>query len=311
MLIQMPMDVLHQFPIRKTRKQKQAFRDAICRYGEELGYSVSVETGSFGARNVVMGDPEHAKYLMTAHYDTCANMLLPNLITPCNFLPFLLYQILLTLCMLVPAALVGIFAGVIAQQPQLGELVFLITLFAVLLLMMYGPANQHNANDNTSGVVTLLEIAKILPKTQRDKVSFVLFDLEEAGLIGSSSYYSKHKRESRNQLVWNLDCVGEGDHIVFFPSKKVRKDGRKMQVLRKCVTHLPTKEITIRQKGFSFYPSDQANFPYGVGIAALKQCKMGLYLDRIHTSKDTVLDETNVNILRAAIISAITCDGVQ
>ena len=306
-----PMDVLTQFPVRKTNGQKQAFRDAVQFYGEKLGYPVTVEKGRFGARNLLLGNPETAKYLVTAHYDTCANMLLPNLITPCNFLPFLLYQILLTLCMLVPAALVGIFAGVIAQQPQLGELAFLITLFAVLLLMMYGPANQHNANDNTSGVVTLLEIAKTLPKTQRDKVSFVLFDLEEAGLIGSSSYYSKHKRESRNQLVWNLDCVGEGDHIVFFPSKKVRKDGRKMQVLRKCITHLPTKEITIRLKGFSFYPSDQANFPYGVGIAALKKCKMGLYLDRIHTSKDTVLDETNVNILRAAIISAITCDGVQ
>ena len=310
-MIEKPMDILTQYPVRKSKKQKKAFREAVCAYANALGYECRIEKGSMGSRNVVIGNAERAEHLITAHYDTCANMLLPNLITPCNFLPFLLYQILLTLCMLVPAALVGILAGVIAQQPQLGELAFLITLFAVLLLMMYGPANQHNANDNTSGVVTLLEIAKTLPKTQRDKVSFVLFDLEEAGLIGSSSYYSKHKRESRNQLVWNLDCVGEGDHIVFFPSKKVRKDGRKMQVLRKCITHLPTKEITIRQKGFSFYPSDQANFPYGVGIAALKQCKMGLYLDRIHTSKDTVLDETNVNILRAAIISAITCDGVQ
>ena len=29
--------------------------------------------------------------------------------------------------------------------------------WVMLLLMMVGPANKHNANDNTSGVVTVLE----------------------------------------------------------------------------------------------------------------------------------------------------------
>ena len=62
----------------------------------------------------------------------------------------------------------------------------------------------------------------------------------------------------------------------------------------------------MRDKGFGFYPSDQMNFPYGVGVAALKRRKKILYLDRIHTSKDTVLDQTNVNILRAAITTLVT-----
>ena len=47
-------------------------------------------------------------------------------------------------------------------------------------------------------------------------------------------------------------------------------------------------------------------FPYGVGICALKKSKFGLYLGRIHTKKDTVLEETNVNILRSALTSLIT-----
>ncbi|MBQ8910883.1 MAG: M28 family peptidase [Oscillospiraceae bacterium] len=310
-MIKKPMDILTLYPVRKSRRQKKAFREDVCAYAQSLGYECRIEKGSLGSRNIVIGNPETAEHLITAHYDTCANMLLPNLITPCNFLLFLLYQLLLTAVMLVPAVLIGMLVGIIVRQPQVGEFTFLVTLFAVLLLMMYGPANRHNANDNTSGVVAALEIAGSFPKDQRDKVCFVLFDLEEAGLIGSSSYRSSHKKDSQNQLVWNLDCIGEGDDVVFFPSKKVRKNERKMETLQRCVTKLATKRISIRQKGFSFYPSDQANFPYGVGIAALKRSKFGLYLDRIHTNKDTVLDETNVNILRAAIISAITCDGVQ
>ena len=53
------------------------------------------------------------------------------------------------------------------------------------------------------------------------------------------------------------------------------------------------------------------NFPYGVGICALRKKGKTLYLSRIHTPKDTVLEETNVNILRAALITFITCGAAQ
>ncbi len=310
-MIEKPMDILSRYPVRKSRKQKKAFRDDIGSYAQSMGYACVIEKGNMGAQNMIIGNPETAEHLITAHYDTCAKLPFPNLITPCNFLLYLLYQIAITMILVVSAAILGIIIGVLAMNPDVGVFAFLVSLLVFFLLMMYGPANQNNANDNTSGVVTLLEIARSFPAQQRHKVCFVLFDLEEAGLIGSSSYRSKHKNESKNQLVWNLDCVGEGDHLMLFPSKKVKKDENKMQFLEKCVTQLSTKQISIRQRGFSFYPSDQANFPYGVGVAALKKNKLCLYLDRIHTKRDTVLDETNVNILRAAIISAITCHGVQ
>ena len=68
-----------------------------------------------------------------------------------------------------------------------------------------------------------------------------------------------------------------------------------------------SKTITVKHKGFRYYPSDQKNFPYGVGIAAFRRNKfLGLYCDKIHTRKDTVLDESNVNILRAALTTYIT-----
>lgn len=310
-MIEKPIDILNQFPIRKGKKRKHAFREAVCEYGASLGYFCEIEKGSLGARNIVIGNPETAEHLITAHYDTCAVMIVPNFMTPCNFAIYLLYQIIITLSVLLPAMVFGILIGLLTSNPRIGSHVAGCTAWIFLILMMFGPANKNNANDNTSGVVTVLEIAKNLPDTYRDKVCFILFDLEEAGLIGSTSYSSKHKKEIENQMVWNLDCVGDGDNIVFFPSKKVKKDQNKMDILNRCNTVQDAKSISVRASGFSFYPSDQANFPYGVGIAALKKGKVGLYMARIHTKKDTILDEVNVNILRAAIISAITCDEVQ
>ena len=68
-MIQFPLDIQKDFPVRKTRQQKQCFRDEVVRYAESLGYAVTVEDGAFGSRNVVIGDPEKAGYLITAHYD--------------------------------------------------------------------------------------------------------------------------------------------------------------------------------------------------------------------------------------------------
>ena len=94
-MIKKPLDVLTNHEIRKTKKQKTAFIHAVDEYANELGYDVKIEKGSFGVRNVVIGNPEKAKYLVTAHYDTPASIGLPNFITPCNPWAFILCQLLL------------------------------------------------------------------------------------------------------------------------------------------------------------------------------------------------------------------------
>lgn len=305
MKIQKAMDVLQEFPVRKSGKQKQAFRECIREYLESLGYCVTMETGSFHAVNVLAGDPETAKYLVTAHYDTCARMIVPNLITPCNLLTFLAYQLFICLLLMVPTLAVAALVGYGLHSFFAGYLLWLILLFGSIGLMIFGPANPSNANDNTSGVVSVLEIARSLPEKYRKDVCFVLFDLEEAGLIGSASYRKTHKKASDSQLVLNLDCVGEGNDILFFPTAKLKQNRQRIAALEKITGHFGKKTVTLRTKGFSIYPSDQAHFPYGVGICALNRSKAGLYLSRIHTKKDTILDVTNINILRAALITMI------
>lgn len=308
-MISKPMDVPELFPVRKSSKQKKTFRDAVLSYTRTLGYDGNVERGSMGSRNVVIGDPEKAKYLITAHYDTCARMPFPNLITPCSFLLFLAYQIFMVIVIFGAAIICGVAVGLLMNDAELAGIAAYLFVWLFLILMMVGPANKHNANDNTSGVVTLLEIAWSMPGKCRDQVCFILFDLEEAGLIGSASYRKKHKKASENQIVLNLDCVGDGDEILFFATKKLKKDEHKMALLRRCGWRGGEKSIAIREKGFAVYPSDQSNFPYGVGICALRRSRWaGLYLGRIHTRKDTILDVNNINILRAALVSMI-CGG--
>lgn len=306
-----PMDVVKNYPVRKSKKQKQAFRADVTQWLQNLGYPVCEEKGSFHSCNLVIGDPQRARYLVTAHYDTCARLPFPNLITPCNFWTFLLYQIFICLMLMLPALAVGGLVGYLLHSFDIGYFLFVVLLWADIVLMLIGPANSSNVNDNTSGVVTLLEIARSIPELHRKNVCFVLFDLEEAGLIGSASYKKKHKREIPNQLVLNLDCVGEGDDIYFFPTAKLKKSKERLAPLQRLVGGYGKKSIAVRTKGFSIYPSDQSNFPYGVGICALKRGWAGLYLSRIHTPRDTVLDETNVNILRAALTTLISGSAVQ
>ena len=166
--------------------------------------------------------------------------------------------------------------------------------------------NENNANDNTSGIVTLLEIAGALPEEQRNNVCFVLFDLEEAGLVGSAAYRKMHKTETENQIVLNLDCVGDGNEIVMFPNKKLKKDTEKMNALASVCCEVSNKKLSLHTQGFSVCPSDHKNFPLGVGIMAFNRKKtIGLYCDKIHTNKDTVLDENNVIFLRDTLIRLI------
>ena len=310
-MLETPMDVLHQFPVRKTGKQKAAFRVALQSYAQRMGYSYRGEKGHFGSRNLILGNPESASYLITAHYDTCAALPFPNLITPCNLFLFCFWQVALSAAIILLAVMAGTAVGMLTQDHSLGFWIGYLCFCMILVMIYVGPANRNNANDNTSGVVTVLEIARTLPENQRKKVCFVLFDLEEAGLIGSSCYRKKHTQEISRQLVLNFDCVGDGDCLMMFPTGRLKKDKNRMAVLETMVGKFGKKTLSIRKRGFSVYPSDQMCFPYGVGICALRKGRFGLYLSRIHTRRDTVLENANVNILRAAITSGICCEAAK
>ena len=295
--------ILTDYQIRKTKQQKQNFRAWLCAELENLGYAPRVESGNF-SHNVVVGNPETAKVIYTAHYDTCAVMPVPNFITPRNMFWYLLYQVALIFPMfaLAIAAEVGtIFlweslAGTDCPMWLAMGVVYLVLGFEMWWLMA-GPANKHTVNDNTSGTITLLELAQSLPEELRSQVCLVFFDNEEKGLLGSGGFAAKYKDVKKTGLVVNFDCVSDGDYIQFFPTKALKAEHETITALKAAFPSNPHK-ITEVVTGFGFYPSDQAQFRRGVGVCALKKKPVfGYYMDRIHTGKDTVLMEDNIHLL--------------
>ena len=307
-------EVLQRREIRKSKKEKEAFREWLCQQLKEAGYTPQVERsrGLWESNNVVVGDPNKAKTLLTAHYDTCAVLPFPNFITPRNLFWYLAYQILIVVVFFALVFAVT-FLAVLGAEFLLGEgaiaaVVGMVMGYAALIFgiwwMLDGKANRHTANDNTSGVVTLLEIAQALPQELRDDVCFVWFDNEERGLLGSGAFAKSHKGAKSSALVINFDCVSDGDSIQFFPSKKVKKT-ETITVLREAYTGTKEKAVEIVES-FGFYPSDQVAFAHGVGVCALKKSKLfGYYMDRIHTKRDTVMDEKNVDLLREGTVRLV------
>ena len=294
--------ILSGFQVRKSGRQKRAFRAWLRRELEGAGWTVTEERGRFSGINVIAGDPEKAEVLFTAHYDTQAVLPIPNFITPRNLGWYLAYQLVFVVLMFA-AVLVVEFAVMLlldlprqaAPWPAIAMCIFL------MWWMFFGKANRHTANDNTSGVITLLEAALTLPQELREKACFVFFDNEERGMLGSAAFASKRRQVKEEKLVLNFDCVSDGSSVQFFPTKSLKKDEAALERIERAF--LPQSGETVEVvRGFGFYPSDNASFRRAAGVCALKRGKrLGWYMDRIHTGRDTVFQEENISLLTDGI----------
>ncbi len=290
--------ILNSYQIRKTKTQKSAFIDMLkSRYGE-----VKIEEKRLYGRNIVIGEPEKADVIFTAHYDTCAKMIVPNFITPQNLLIYLAYQLLLTAILLVPFFSACAIVAKFTKNLLLTELAGFAVFIPEMWLLLAGPQNHHTANDNTSGVITVLRLFEKIGT--ESGAAFILFDNEEKGMLGSNFYATTHRDVQKNGFIINLDCVSDGDYMFFI--HKTDKKSESGERKRRIVSHFEktaaeilakyNKTAVITKKGF--YPSDQAMFKNGVGVAFLNRSKGGvLYMDKIHTEKDTVFMEENINAL--------------
>lgn len=298
--------ILEQFEVRKSARQKEAFRVYLCSLLRENGYTPEVtrEKGIGKSRNIVIGDPETAKLIFSAHYDTCAVLPIPNFITPRNLIWYGLYQLVLAVIMLALCFAAEIALLMLWPDAPFGAAIgvtYLMLLFC-LWWIFDGKANKHTANDNTSGTVTLTEILLALPEELRSDVCCIYFDNEEKGLLGSKALAKRCTAAQKNTLVINFDCVSDGDSLQFFPAKVLKKDEAVLALLEKCFTAGGEKTSEV-VRSFGVYPSDQARFARGVGVCALKRSRLfGWYMDRIHTGRDRLFDERNIDLLCAGAV---------
>lgn len=291
-------EILKNYQVRKTKAQKTRFIEFMQSKLPEL----EVEEGGFPrCRNLVLGDVEAAEYILSAHYDTCAVLPFPNFITPKNFLISILYSLLV--CVPFFALLFGL--NLLLGRFDLGFWTHELLSLSLFFLFFYfvfigGRANPHTANDNTSGVVALCELMEALSGEELARTAFVFFDHEESGLFGSAFFRKKHKKRLKDKLLINLDCVSDGEHILIVQNQAARrKHGAALSAAFKAGTG---KAVHLERAATTMYPSDQMGFPCAVAIAALKKSPLfGLYLDRIHTPRDTVFDESNIAFIRDGI----------
>lgn len=306
-------EVMQRFPVRKTAAQKEVFCQWAMEHAAALGYTAQVEEAGdrYQSRNVVFGDPEQAQVIVSAHYDTPAVMLLPNMLLPANRLAYFTCQMLSVGLMLLVCGMVYGISRWIGLEAEQGLRLCVIVYWALLLMMLFGPANRSNANDNTSGVAAVLQLMAQITPQQRSKVAFLLFDNEEKGAKGAYAYAKAHPSIRQEKLLINLDCVGVGENILILAQKKTRlmpsyeRLRQAMQPREGKVCHFLPMEKCV-------FPSDQKRFEQGVAVCACKNGRWGFYCGRLHTSRDTLCDQQCLDALTAGLTDFITtCKGEQ
>ena len=300
-------EILDKYQIRKTGPQKTAFIGFLKGKFPHL----RVEAGGFPkSRNLVVGDPDRAKVIFCAHYDTCAALPFPNLITPKNILFYLVYSILVCIPFLLLGGAAAVLVSFLTESAAVLYWTFLGVYFASFFgLLLLGKPNKHTVNDNTSGVIVLCELMEILPPSVREQACFVFFDHEENGLIGSSYFRKTHKKATAHIPVINFDCVSDGEHMLLVQSKPFLKQYG--DALLKSFTDADGITVHHEKSSTTLYPSDQGNFPVSLGVAAMKRKWSLLYLDRIHTARDTVMREKNIEYLIVATQRFLAACDIQ
>lgn len=300
-MTELSQKILANYQVRKTKKQKLAFAQLLHSYIPQMWVQ---EGGIPKNRNLVIGNPETAKVILGAHYDTCARLPFPNFITPKKPLLSIGYSLLIALPVILIMIALNVLMSLFYYDPLVNYCLTLLVYLAFMWLILAGPANKHTANDNTSGVITLLEIYQQMAPEAREQVCFIFFDNEEAGLLGSSYFRRKFKNAAQNTLMINFDCVSDGDHFLLGISKKANQ---KYHVAIAQSFDAPEgKTVMLENLKKLYYPSDQAGFQLGVSVAALNYKKpVGYYMDKIHTKHDRVFDERNIAYLAERTIRFI------
>lgn len=295
-------EILQQYEVRKSNKEKTAFIEYMKQRLSDAGYEVNVEEkgkGLLKSRNIVVGNVKEAQVVFTAHYDTCAVLPFPNLMAPTSVFLFTISQILITVLIFAMAIGAAIGFSLLTGDIIPGGLVCLLFLYVFLFYMLFGYRNKHTANDNTSGVITITKILEKLPEEDRNKVCVVYFDNEEKGLLGSSFFKTKHQKEMAGKFLVNFDCVGDGKTVVALAKKEMQEDALYKQYLDAMNEHADEYEgefIHEKMRPLMF-GSDQMHFKRGIGVCALRKSPLGMYVARIHTPFDTICREENVEYI--------------
>ena len=297
-------EIIRSFPVRNTSKEKAAFREYALKTAQGMGFQAA-EIDNAGHKNIAIGDVDNAKVIFTAHYDTPWASFFPNLMLPKNRGLHLAFQMAIVLPMLAVSFLAAflVFEFVkldynVAQNRLVPLTAYLVTYYGLFIAVMRGRRNKCNYNDNTSGIALVFDIMEKLSSEEKEKCAFLLFDNEERGKKGSKAFAKENKEIFEHTPIVNFDCVGFGDQFVAI-EKEEFKAHPIYSAFHTAFSGLKNSCMLSSKRARA--NSDQMSFKLGNAVMACALSKKGiLYVNRIHTKKDTVVSKENISALSDA-----------
>jgi len=283
------------------RKEKNKFLDTVEEKLTEYGYeserkkfgkiikSVNLETKST--------QPE---FVFIAHYDT--GTIMPFWISWLMRFFGINNQIL----MIIPLCFVMGLLSALGHYHIVFNIVYWIVIISLLTILI---PNRKNFDDNTSGVIALLSLAKKCKENGIEHVKFIFVDNEELGLIGSSAhrkYLEKERLILPHSKIISLDCVGVGEFPVIFRNSKsdyevfFHKEFQNAFELCKSIS-----VIMPLSDNFSFRKYGALNISF-VDKAVIP---FGYSLSKIHTSNDNFIDLHKIEKLTDVLANIVNVDA--
>ncbi|APQ73022.1 hypothetical protein RSJ21_08135 [Clostridium botulinum] len=298
--------VTKDFGTRHNYNEKTNFLEFIDKELKFLGYETEIVQGKNvkQCRNLCTVE-SNADIIFTAHYDTPGTM--PK------FLGFIFKlfghtrQIIGSIIYIIIILLLIRFIRNTLNVSISYMIVLILIVFPMLI------KNKKNYNDNSSGVITLLNIAYELKnneslKGKADKIKIVFLDNEESGLLGSnllSKYWQEKDEYFKEKKIINFDCVGIGDIPIVYYSKEL--DYELADFLRNILGYYEKNSKKFMCK---YYPlSDDYSFKKNPAISIIFSNNSiipgGYYIPNVHCSKDNVLKLENIQWLTREILKKI------
>ena len=300
--------ILRDYPVRRRPEEKEKFRLWLMGTLRELGYQPELQSRQsalqFGGNvlNVVAGDPERAKLILVAHYDTAIRSLLPPMYMPTRPLTAFLYQALTPALVLIGSFVLSFALTFPINAPYLTLPLFLLLLVTALLYLRFGPSERRNLNDNTSGVAALLETAATLTPRYRGEVAFAFLDGGFGGLSGAKGFRARYP-SAKEKTIINLCSVAEGSELLVLPNKNSRWDGALLDAILDSFENGEHTTVFLKTDGLTYFPSDNRAFRYACSICA---CETVRGFGRLVCPlKATDIDEEKTQILKNGLCKLI------
>jgi hypothetical protein len=291
-----------KYKMRFYNRQKRRFRDFIIKEFEALGYeNITVDK----AENVIIGDAENAETVYSAHYDT--PMFSPYITPYTRLFGTVGGSYAAAFMLLLVFALCGFFISRMFRFGLPFNVAFGLVLPVFFIVFSVFP-NPNNANDNTSGILAVYNIAGRLKG--KDGCCFILFNNEEKGLKGSSSFEARYKKAHKSPPAFNLinlDCVGVGENVLL----AYKSEAGKSLCEEFKERFEKDKKVIMKKASLLTVASDNLRFENGILITMISPAVFGaFYIPRIHMPYD---DEISLETISGVcdIILNQTTDEAQ